>query len=227
MSYIANLVGRTLGVGRLAQPVIQTKFAPQSPSIAMAGSAAPVLNRIPAVRQDPATPLASLDQARAARGAARGVPSGPVSAHSEPEAPDHASNVPMFSPREFVPSTAGSPESRTPVTPAPHVHEAKAETDDVFHLMPGSTQAGDEFPLMRDGFASSAMPGLRPASVARPYPSGPESTAAPVVRVHIGRVDVRMVQQSAKDSRAASPTLSETRPASLEEYLGARQRGQR
>jgi hypothetical protein len=49
----------------------------------------------------------------------------------------------------------------------------------------------------------------------------------PVVRVHIGRVDVRMVAPVAKEPRAAAPTIPGASPASLDDYLGARRGGQR
>jgi hypothetical protein len=240
MSYIANLVHRTLGITTVAQPVIQARFAPQSPAPAAAvqdaSSAQPVAPASPVTHtlahslstpQAPATTeagqrLAQPEAARTREG--QGIVSIPG---IEPAKADSPANE-----REpALPSIAQS-EIQSAVAPTSPRVPVEAQSQQSSNWNWNAVQPRDDFRLMK---AAPPALGLRPSS----SPSRPASAASfsqsremesaerPVVQVHIGRVDVRMVTPGTKEPRAAMPTIPDAKPTSLDEYLRARQRGTR
>jgi len=236
MSYISNLVQRTLGVTPVAQPVIQAKFAPQGRSVGVAvqdGGVGPIANlregqtpvRPQSLREQPNpevphTSPATPAQTPVANSKSRNFPRTDV--HGE--VPDG----PRFVEHGSVPSTTGPPhESRISAAPVRSMNESPVRATVELNLAHGANPASDEFRLMSaESFAPARTRfSLSPAALSRS--SELESAEAPIVRVHIGRVDVRMVAQGTKESRATLPSGTGAKPVSLEEYLKARQRGQR
>lgn len=235
MSYIANLVHRTLGVTPVAQPVIQARFAPPISAYAPAVREASVAERLapaPPLAHSISTPQTTRVPQPPINGApsegirpweGRGVAPTRPTVSGEPARADLAANerepVPVPSPEHAPPRPgpravqAFSPESQLGVS-------AGWDGDDV--------QMDDDFRLMKDAPSRSTQ-NFSPAQPA--YPTAAlrsretESAARPVVRVHIGRVDVRLVAPGTKEPRASTPSVPDAKPASLDEYLRARQRG--
>jgi hypothetical protein len=236
MSYIANLVYRTLGVTPVAQPVIQAKFAPPSQTIAAAGqdfNASRTTAPMPRAAQSLLRPQteqlgnqprmldAQTEPAVAREG--RRI----LSAHllSPVETADaHSAAIK----RESVARPAESSRFATLTVPRVPVEAQSPDTPD---WPQRAAQTSDDFRLMKAAPSTQAASGFRPSSSTHgPAPSRfreTESIERPIVRVHIGRVDVRMVTPGAKEPRTAIPAALEAKPASLDDYLRARQRGTR
>ena len=223
MSYISNLVHRTLGVTPVAQPVIQARFAPLSRPVNTSGQdSGPVRTAAPALSTSQASPLAAQSRTIAVQPEAAGRPQD----RAQPSRPDPAAHETQASLRP-----GGQPEDPRLQRPDPSAHSVKvraqaAETPSRSQHPDGSF---DEFRLMRT--ASGVRPSL-PAYGPSHSPSFSQSRKTkggegPVVRVHIGRVDVRMVTPGTKEQRAAVQEVPEAKPASLDEYLRAKQRGTR
>jgi hypothetical protein len=246
MSYIANLVHRTLGVTTVAQPVIQARFAPQSPALAAAvqdASAAqpvaPVSRVIHTLAHALLTPQA-LSTTEAGQRIAQ-----PRMIDAQPEAARTREGQGIVSIPGTEPANAESPanerERVLPSIPEAEIQSAvapdsprvpvNAQSQQSSNWNQNAVQSGDDFRLMKAAppaqrtQAFGASPPVYAPAVSRF--GAMEPAERPVVRVHIGRVDVRIVTPGTKEPRAAVPAASEAKPTSLDEYLRARQRGSR
>lgn len=246
MSYIANLVHRTLGITTLAQPVIPARFAPQSPALAAAVQEASAAQPVAPASQVTRTLSHSLSTPPALSTTEAGQRMAqPRMIDAHPEAARTREGQGIVSIPGTEPANADSPANeRKPVLPS--IPEAEiqsavapdsprvpvnAQSQQSSNWNQNAVQPGDDFRLMR-----AAPPAQRPQAFGAAPPvyspaisrSGAmESAERPIVRVHIGRVDVRMVTPGAKEPRAAAPGGPEAEPTSLDEYLRARQRGTR
>ncbi len=236
MSYFANLVGRTLGITPVAQPVIQAKFASQGYLAATPGQdaiapqiAAPVARARPSnPKQEsqvakPQPTLAAMPEASGTR-QNRGPIDAQQQVRTEPSEERAIANVQTDS----VAESARQPTvSRLALSFAPD-RLTEVQPPNALDGTLSPTPAEQDFRLMQSAPAAPQVTNFRPlsaASVTSLRPMALDSAQRPVVRVHIGRVDVRMVTSTAKESRTATPTVAEAKPASLDEYLRARQRG--
>lgn len=241
MSYIANLVHRTLGVTPVAQPVIQARFAPQSQQVTVGGQDSGVAQTTVLAPSKPeASPIVAQSRTISAQPeipvlrAGKGTSAGHSPVFSEPSSADPTkADQAVKESQPVLPPVRNAEDSglQPPNLPALAV-TVQAQAPEMSDRPQHPAHAVDEFRLMQPtppalGLRPSSSTS-RPASVASFSQSREmESAERPVVRVHIGRVDVRMVTPGTKEPRAALPTVPDAKPASLEEYLQARQRGTR
>jgi hypothetical protein len=238
MSYITNLVHRTLGVTPVAQPVIQAKFAPQGPSLGAAAQDSNVAHPVAPVSRGTHTP------SRNEIGQPTPRPRR-IDAHPEALAREGQSSVPMHetvsaeqaqgdlvaNQREPVLPPAPLLEIPGLVPPAMQHVRVEEQSREFSSRQQKAAQPGDDFRLMQTAPPAQAAQGFAPSPTV--HSSGAlrsgemESVERPLVRVHIGRVDVRIVTADTKGPRAAMPTVPDAEPASLDDYLRARQRGTR
>jgi hypothetical protein len=251
MSYIANLVHRTLGVTPVAQPVIQAKFSPRSQPVSASGQdSGAVRTAAPALSTSQASLLAARSQTNNARPEAAWLHEGKGTPAGRLQHPARLSNANSANPNSANPDLATAdpvanesqsvlaPERRRedlrlqPPNPPARSVTVQARAQEPSNWSQPPDDAVEEFRLMKP---TPPAPGLRSSSsVAGSAPSPSlaqsrksQSAERPVVRVHIGRVDVRMVTPVTKEPRAAVQAVQEAKPASLDEYLRARQRGTR
>ena len=237
MSYFANLVNRTLGITPVAQPVIQARFAPPSPTTGALGEgtsashADQLTSRSPQTRSTSQTIQASsrpptIDSELKSE-PAREDASGPVTHESGPS--EQAQTKLTATEWAAVPRRFQHQETTGLTTPDGQAIPFDAKIPELPSSIPSAAHFSEEFRLMNTSPPPLAPSNLRPA--AAPFrsphsqPKQAEPMERPVVRVHIGRVDVRMVAPAAKEQRAASPTIPGAKPASLDDYLRARQGG--
>jgi hypothetical protein len=238
MTYITNLVHRTLGVTPVAQPVIQAKFAPQGPTLAAAVQASNVAHLAAPVSPGTHTP------SRNEIGQPTPRPR-MMDTHPEALAQEGQSRVPTH---QAVSAEQAQGDlvanQREPVLPPDPLLEiprlvplamqhvpVEEQSREFSSRQQKAAQPGDAFRLMKtappaqtaQGFASS--PAVHSSGALRSRVM--ETVERPLIRVHIGRVDVRMVAADTKGPRAAMPTIPAAKPASLDDYLKARQRGTR
>jgi hypothetical protein len=235
MSYITNLVHRTLGVTPVAQPVIQAKFAPQSPTLSAAVQDSTVAQ--------PAAPLSRGAHSLSTNEIGKLMPRPRmIDAHPEAVPAREGQGIESALPPVQVTAKLATSEREPVLPPAPRLEiptpvsaarrfSIEAQTQELSHWHSNTAQPGDDFRLMKASLQPQAAQAFAPSPPA--YSPGTlrsramESAEQPVVRVHIGRVDVRMVTTATKEPRAAIPAAQGAKPASLDDYLRARQRGTR
>ena len=220
MSYITNLVQRTLGVTPVAQPVIQARFAPQSRALAAGvqdSSAAQVVAPVSRFTHSHAYSLATTETGQmmpqpgmidALPEAARAREGQSIVSMRQTESAEPALADLVANERETALPPAVQfdfPKLVPPIAPSVPVEAQSQELSDRHQ---NAAQPGDDFRLMKAAPAAQATQGFAPPaySPAILRSRDMESVERPVVRVHIGRVDVRMVTTGTKEPRAAIPT---------------------
>lgn len=225
MSYISNLVQRTLGTTPVVQPVIQAKFAPpgpgfvathQEPASEKTAAAVRDPNRISAPQENAAARLVPVPSPTPTDGSVRNILVHQVLEHVA------ANSSPTSAELGMAQRAEGRAVARVPPN-----SESATRPQGLLHPLPEDIDTHDGFRLMSPESHVVARPGVINSALAQPRSTISEFREAPVVRVHIGRVDVRMVQQNTKEPRTAPPTAFEARPTSLEDYLRDKLRGQR
>lgn len=240
MSYIANLVHRTLGVTPVAQPVIQARFAPHSQQVTVGGQDSAVAQTAaPAASIHQTSPIVAQARTISAQPEALGLHEGkstPAGHVPEPAQSSMADLTTNESQSVFAPARPLEDPSLQPPNPPGLSVTMQAQAPETSNWSSHPAHAVEEFHLMKP---APPAPGHRQSSSTYGSTYGPahspsfsqpretETAERPVVRVHIGRVDVRMVTPLTKEPRAAMPTVQDAKPASLDEYLRARQRGSR
>jgi hypothetical protein len=138
------------------------------------------------------------------------APVAPPAAGAMPPRPAAAGELPPADPRPPRPRRAEPPPAPEQApTPAPEPPLAPADAPRVHLVVPAAVS-----PVR----LAAAVPAAVPATV--PPPAFPEPERAPVVRVHIGRLEVRASVQAAPPERSRT---AEPPPArSLSDYLRGR-----
>ncbi len=212
--FLGRMAGRARNTLRVAQPLIPSAFAPGAPA-AEAGFEAGEAERAPA--QTVPQPLAL---ARQRTEGAREIPP-----------PEEV--APAFKDARFRDRLSESPEiaggqGENEIPPAaPGQQRIRTTEGDPPRALDWSEQATATLPLPAQ--AKRAIPTSTAAPVAGPVPARQRAAAAespaPVIRVTIGRVDVR-AEFPPSTSR---PEVRKTEPArlSLDEYMKQRSEGKR
>jgi hypothetical protein len=236
MSYLSHLVGRTLGSARVAQPVMRGSFAPRALSPSEPDAEASPAARGEAgdepARQAPSRPERAVSP-RAERGdAAQSAATPLLASQRAARAASERFRLVESSRRaddiQALDLYAGSfPPAARPVAAAqasPHADALSAAAG------PVSAHVSDEAAAATDAAGNFHLVPARPHPAPRVEVAAQQTRVdaeGPVVRVQIGRVDVRLVSQNQADKGSPAPRGTGARPVPLEEYLKARERGQR
>jgi hypothetical protein len=239
--FLSRLVERSAGMAPIVRPAVAPLFAPGP---AMAAEPAPLgLEPVGVVPQGPAPGTAPIPSAPTPV-----LREAPTTDFSRPDRfPARTLPVvPPATPRETAhgalrPTAAAPPE--TPRRGAVHEHRPPPPEEFPVRValtpsgaqgpsaIPRRSPAWEDGPRVDTAIRSVASPVLRPRDERPPRraedlrpPGSPEASAAPIVRISIGRIEVRAVAPSGPAAPRPAPPRKST-GVSLEEYLKPRSRG--
>jgi hypothetical protein len=203
--HVANLVGRTLGTAQVVQPRIASRFAGTGGAIS---GFREIASEVEPSRADAPLPVASLqtDSGRTTVQTDAAIPRNmPVRAAEEVRVTDVRHPIEHMEPR--IVRQAAPPMGADAAPAVEAVEETLA------------APAYDAAPRLVVNTPQTKARELAPLTRSRQTEASSEARR-PVVRVHIGSIEVRAVQ-TAEPKRATAPSPTAT-PVSLDSYLRGR-----
>jgi hypothetical protein len=249
--FFSRLAERALGVAAVARPALASIFAP-GPQVAT--SPAETAPQPPETVEpgEPSAPLTAAPEIREpipeARRPDHAVNQPPETTRPEPAKPriviarSEPAVTPDLLPRQRF-AFEGRPDEQPPEAPAPQSRRLPARVPPFREAeapVVGTEARAAATPASREPLEFTPMPPIRPhvtiPAITRPEERAPlygrrspppedRGGATPIVRVSIGRIDVRAMLPAAPPPPAQGTASSET--LSLSEYLKQRDRGAR
>jgi hypothetical protein len=217
MDYFTRLAQQALDVASegVVQPRLLSRFEPVGMA---AGLAFVAEQRIEIEREAP--PLSAQRSAPPPLAAARPAPMA-LRPGVEAQSPAYVMPPSLPLPGRQVAGQVASVERR-PATAAlatPSSAEPNSATARVVHVLAGSGEPVRAATTARSAGSMAIAPAPQPPCAAAPRAAADQRPAAPVIRVSIGRVDVRAVTRAAPPPTRTAPTPQPAAP--LEAYLRA------